>query len=146
MSAAQTGRTFSKDTIKKMSASALGKQRRLGAVLSQETKDKIGNANRGRIHTQASCKKKRKAMLGREFTQGHKDKIGASHLNRSPDTYARGASSGMAKPVLVDGWVYACIKDAAEDHGVLNDTIRERILRNQKTDPDNWGYLKKTTP
>lgn len=146
MSAAQTGRTFSEASRKKLSEACIGKQRRLGVILSQETKDKIGNANRGRVMSKASSLKKRKAMLGRKFTDDHKAKIGASHLNRMPETYARGASSGMARPVLVDGWIYGCVSDAAADHGVLKDTIRERILRNQKTDPDNWGYLKKTTP
>jgi hypothetical protein len=43
------GRKLSDDVKKKISESAKGNQRRLGAVLSEETKDKISKSNMGKI-------------------------------------------------------------------------------------------------
>jgi hypothetical protein len=49
---------------KKLSDAGKGKQKRLGAVLSDETKQKIGNANRGKKHSAESSRKKSKATRG----------------------------------------------------------------------------------
>ena len=55
----------------KISKAAMGKQKRLGAVLSDDTKAKIGAANKGN-----------KYCLGRHMSQETRDKIRKAHLLR----------------------------------------------------------------
>ena len=48
----------SNETLSKMSQASIGNQHWLGKTHSQETKDKIGNANRGRKHSEEINKSK----------------------------------------------------------------------------------------
>lgn len=53
----KSGKVF-KETLSKMSQASMGNQHWLGKTHSQETKDKIGNANRGRKHSEEVNKSK----------------------------------------------------------------------------------------
>jgi hypothetical protein len=97
-SIAQISRYLKSFGIKPRPFSTKGLQPRLGAVLSQETKDKIGKGNTGKIHTlehkekvrqwmlentpfkgrhhtEESKQKSREKMLGRKLTPEHKAKV-----------------------------------------------------------------------
>jgi len=70
-----------KKTIgQKISASKKGKS--IGPC-SEETKKKIGDANRGRKFTEEHRTKLREAKLGKKLTEEHKQKIGQSGLGRA---------------------------------------------------------------
>lgn len=53
---------------------------RKGCKLSQETKDKISNANRGKVRTNEQKLKLSKAHMGKEFSVKHKDNISEARV------------------------------------------------------------------
>lgn len=63
----------------KISASKKGKST---GPCSEETKAKIGNANRGRKFTEEHCQKLREAKLGKTLSEDHKRKIGEAGIGR----------------------------------------------------------------
>lgn len=101
------GRKFSDETKKKIALKAKGHQRRKGAILSKETRDKISKSNTGKknseearkkmsvtrmghpgyakgrkIHTDESKQKISQKNTGKKFTEEHKRKISEGHKGK----------------------------------------------------------------
>lgn len=73
-----TGRKRSKDTRKRISVAMAGKQNRLGAVLTEETKRKISLASSKYRHTDESKSKLSAAMKGKPKTPEQRRKMSES--------------------------------------------------------------------
>ena len=99
---------LSEERKKRISEVNKGNKYCLGRVLSQETKDKIGNANRN--PSAETRKKMSEAQLARNIKRGNHP---------------------QAKKVikLSDGTIYSCAKDAAEENNINYSTFKNWVQK-----------------
>jgi group I intron endonuclease len=69
--------------------------------LSEESLEKIAEANRGRKHSEESKQKMREAKLGKKLSEEHKQKIREAHLGMKPskETKQKRSSSMLGKNI-----------------------------------------------
>lgn len=118
------GKHLSEETRKKISEANKGNKKCLGRVLSEETKRKIGDANR---NPSAETRKK---------------------MSESQKIAQAGDKNSRAKKViqLSTGKIYTCGKYAAEENGINYSTFKDRI-RNHRGDfmyYEDWIKQQKT--
>lgn len=82
-----TGRTFSQESLDKMSKSAIGNQKFLGKHHSKETREKMSLVQKGKIVSDDCKEKQRKAHLGKRHTEESKRKMSIALTGkiRSPE-------------------------------------------------------------
>lgn len=124
---------FRHDLVSKIKLSEAWDKRRAKPV-SEETKRKIAEANRGRKHSEESKKKLSNSISGQKHWNFGK-KISALHNALLHE--------GLKKPVLVDGVKYESVGEAAKAHGIASSTAVYRILHGKNRDNyGEWKYAK----
>jgi group I intron endonuclease len=93
-----------------------------------ETRKKLSAAHKGQITW----------MRGRRHTPEARQKMREAWSRKCK----AGSSSPSARPVMVDGIVHGCIKDAALATGINVNTLYNRLRRYQKSGcwPVGWGF------
>jgi hypothetical protein len=79
-----SGYVPSEETRKKLSNSLLGNTRRRGKPNSPETRQKISQANKGRIFANETREKLRQSLTGKSKSPEHRRKLREAALNRKP--------------------------------------------------------------
>lgn len=113
----------------------------VGCIPSKETRQKMSKSRTG----------KRNGMYGKSHSTETKEKMCHRAKIRDPKTRIiagvglglSGSTNYNAKPVLVDGQEYGCIKDAALDIGCHPETLRRKFRQYRKTNawPVGWAKL-----
>lgn len=152
------GRRLSEAQKAVLRAANLGNQHMLGRIMSEESKRKIGDAHRGRVHlarrgvprseeTKAKISAANKGQtagnLGRVVTDATRQKLREQRLGvRLPSTPAREAALAVSirkaqaankKPVqcVNDGLLFPSAVEAAAHYGVKAQLLRQCIRRGQ---------------
>lgn len=101
---------------------------KVGRKLPPSTRMRMSNAHKGHKVSEDTRTKLSVANKGRRFPE------------------RTGENSPRALPVMAQGQKFVSFKSASVALGIPQTSLRRQLIKNQKTDPDNWGYLKKTTP
>lgn len=118
-----------------------------GCKHTQETKTKIGNANRARVWTEEARQKLRAYKLAHPTTPGAARKIGDANRGRKhrPESVARIKAAHPGKGVinLDTGEAYESLQDAAKATG-LDPSHIGAVCRGERktTGGARWGYAK----
>lgn len=106
-------------------------------ILSQETKDKIGLAHRGKFVSEKTRKKLSESHKGQKVVHSEEtckkisdNKKGKTMSDSHYAAYMAKVEEVLCRPVEVDGVRYRSLSDAGTAVGVTDTTIRNRILRN----------------
>lgn len=104
---------FTEDAKRRMSIAA---SNRIRSPMSEETKKKIGDRHRGRVHSEETRQKNRVGHLGRRHTEASKAKLAiTSSRNRHTPEARESIRLKLMKPVKCsNGMVFASQHEAAE--------------------------------
>lgn len=133
---AHAGRRDSEETRRKKSNS------RQGIKFSEEHKRNIAIARKTQVVSEENIKKMIESNRGIKHSVERKGKVSASlrqHFSSEENREKRTEMNRRlrAKPVSVDGNVFACLSDAAKFLGVSNTTVTNRI---RSIRPEWKGY------
>lgn len=100
---------------------------------SEETKEKIRQANNGKLVSAATIEKIRLAKKGKKLTEEHKTKIGLAGLGRTPSEEARRKSAlsnrgKRGKAISIQGAIYSSVGEAGRVIGVDRSDISKRAI------------------
>jgi len=122
----------------------------LGCKPGVETRQKMREAAKGRrpsLDTRQKLRAIRKGRMswncGRHHSPDTRRKISVAVSQKSK----KGPKHPSARPIVVDGVAYGCIKDAALAMGVHANTLRTRVWRYERSGrlPGGWGSRPRST-
>ena len=127
-----------------------------GKTLSEETRARMGSSRRGRPRPQEVKDKLRAANLGKTLSDETRAKIKAASTGRAKSQESRAKMSawhqanpnhpGSSRPIMTPTGQFPSIKAAgewAQQHGLVN--ARNKIEKWLKTHPDQFYYLPKVS-
>lgn len=138
-----SGYRHSLETREKMSKAQMGNKHNLGKKLSEETKRKIGDANRGKVSimsdkTREKMSKARKGegswAYGKKFTEEHRRNLSENHADMS------GGKHPMAKKVVFDGILFDCMINCGR-YLCVNEATLRKWLKGYAKIPDRFSNV-----
>lgn len=125
------------------------RQANIGKIQSEETKEKRRQSmlgkNLGKTHTEETKKYISLIQIGKKLSIEHRQKIGLAGLGRvdKPETTIRRKEAAMKRAVKVnaDGVIYDSIREAAQAHGICDSSIRDRV-NSESERFQSWHFIK----